>query len=783
MSAWSEVTDPHRRVSIFGREDPPPLPPQPVQAYRIWDREQQLLDGHLPGYEELSEAELQRFFRRYRGLLISRQRDQAYWGTTNKNLRRAYARLDQNEAALARAQRIAQLGNWERALTTRSCFVSTELLRIFGIEGREFDATPRAFARVVHPDDRPALGHCLEQAARTGHSFDFEHRVVWPDGTVRMVRHQGGSLLDLTGRPERVFGTLQDVTEWTAAQEQLRLSSSLFDSIGEVIAIADARRRIVEVNPAFVQVTGYAAEEALGEELGFNHRRRADGRLDPAPWSAVDKNDRWQGECWAQRKNGEDYPEWYSLTAVRNGRGVVTHYIGLSTDIGPLKRSQAQLEYLAHYDAVTGLANRRLLCDRLQFALAQARRTGRQVGVLFLDLDGFKLINDTLGHDAGDQVLAIVARRLKCHARESDTVARLGGDEFVIALTNLACPEEATRLARAVIDDVAQPIAVNQSEVLLTFSIGVAIGPEDGHDSATLLSCADRAMYWVKQRGKNAYRLFSRQLENSPGDSSEMAALLSRGLDAGDLFLEFQPQVAVQSGAVVGLEALVRWRCGGREVVPPSDFIPVAERTGLIGRLGEWVLDEACRCARDWQQRSCPPVRIAINLSAQQLRQETLVDMVRRVAAGHDVDLHQLELELTESMLFGCDELTVRSLRQLGELGVQLAIDDFGAGHSSLRYLQQFPIARLKMDKAFLDRVPGPEPEARLVVAMIKLAQSLELEVVAEGIERQAQLDFLRASGCQVVQGFLLSPPVGAAQIPELLLGNAPWLRSGLFAR
>jgi diguanylate cyclase (GGDEF)-like protein/PAS domain S-box-containing protein len=729
----------------------------------------------IPPSEELSKDEVRQLIRKYRGLAKVHERDQAFWAATNHNLRLAYAKLDVSEAALARAQRLARLGSWERNLADDEVVPSEELLRILGVSRDEFGTTPSDLVRFVHPEDRAAFQHCINQAVSTGQSFDFDHRIVRPNGAVRFVRHQGSSLLDDSGRPLRTFGTLQDVTERTMAEERLRLSAQVLSSLAEAVFITDEHRQIIDVNDAFVALTGYGKSEVLDRDPSFLGETESPTGYREV-WAAVVERGAWQGEVSARRKTGEVFPKRLSVTSVRNEKGQVTNYIGLFSDITLLKRSEQRLEFLANHDAVTALPNRRLLSERLNAALGAARGSGRSVGVLFVDLDGFKVINDTLGHDAGDLLLATMAARLSATVRDSDTVARLGGDEFVIVLSSLSGRAAAEKVASKVLASLRRPVPLGGREVVVTASIGVALGPEDGGDAEALLRGADQAMYAVKQRGKNDFSGPSKDQRDARPPLVDIAGELRRAVDHGELSVAFQPQVDVVRREVVGLEGLLRWRSAALGAVGPSEFIPIAERTGLILPIGEWAIAEACRCARSWRDAG-HGARVAVNMSSIQLRHadtsRQLDDALRRYGlCGTDV-----EIELTESVLVDNDEQSKRTLCELRELGTVITIDDFGVGYSALRYLQRLPVGRIKMDRSFLQPVPGRLADERLAAAIIALADSLGLGLVAEGVETKAQLEFLCAHGCRVVQGFLLSPALTAAEVLALLSDERRWTR------
>ena len=441
------------------------------------------------------------------------------------------------------------------------------------------------------------------------------------------------------------------------------------------------------------------------------------------------------------------------------------------------KKADERMTYLAQYDALTGLANRTLFKELLSQALARAERAGKHVALMFLDLDRFKIINDSLGHDAGDQVLKIVAERLRSRMRKSDTVARLGGDEFTVILEAIGTVQDATHVAQELLQIVGQSIMVQDQEVFVTPSIGIAIYPQYGKDPETLIKNADMAMYRAKRQGRNTYRFYTMEGSGKTSQHLAIESSLRRGLDREEFLLHYQPQIDITNGRVVALEALLRWQTPERGMIQPDDFIPLAEENGMIVSLGEWVLRTACRQNQAWQQAGLPPICVGVNLSARQFRQRNFVETVGRILKESELDPKYLDLELTESLLFESNGATKGRLKELKELGIQISIDDFGTGYSSLSYLKAFPIDTLKIDRTFVGDIPISEEDSAIASGMIALAHGLHMKATAEGVETLAQLDFLRERGCDAIQGFLMSPPVPAEEI-ESCLRRSQWIEN-----
>jgi diguanylate cyclase (GGDEF)-like protein len=436
------------------------------------------------------------------------------------------------------------------------------------------------------------------------------------------------------------------------------------------------------------------------------------------------------------------------------------------------KRADERMAYLAQFDSLTGLANRALFKELLSLALARAERNGTHLALMFLDLDRFKVINDSLGHDGGDQVLKIVAERLRSRTRKSDTVARLGGDEFTVVLEGIHTAHDASLVAQELIDIVSLPITVQEQELFVTPSIGIAIYPQYGGDPESLIKNADMAMYRAKRQGRNTYRFYTTDTDGKASKNLALDSSLRRALDRGEFLLYFQPQVEVETRQVIGVEALLRWQHPERGMIYPEEFIPLAEENGMIVPIGEWVLRSACNQNKAWQQAGLKPVYMGVNLSARQFRQKSFIAMVAAIMEESQLDPKYLDLELTESLLFESNGASASRLADLKSLGINISIDDFGTGYSSLSYLKCFPISTLKIDKSFVGDIPKNTEDAAIASGMIALAHGLQVKVTAEGVETQAQLDFLRDRGCDFIQGHFITPPVPEQEVLPWLQGN-----------
>ncbi len=581
-------------------------------------------------------------------------------------------------------------------------------------------------------------------------------------------------------QPDGLSIYFRDVTERVAGEQKLRLHERALEASVNAIVITTGRREghtIVHVNPAFERVTGYTAAEVLGKTCSF-----LQGEETNQPEIAALRillREKKEGRITFRnfRKDGTLFYNELHIAPVRSSKGHVTHYVGILNDITETRRYQEQLEHHVNHDALTGLANRHLLQDRLQQALFRADRRSLSCAVMFLDLDHFKLVNDGLGHHVGDDLLKKVARELELILRPEDTVARFGGDEFVLIATEVHTLTDVTEIAERIVTRLAVPMFVEDQEISVSASLGIAVYPHDGATVEELLKNADAAMYHAKEGGRNAFSYYRREMNIAISSQFAMKAKLAKAVENGELVLHYQPQAEARSVELVGFEALVRWEHPELGRIPPDDFIPMAEETGLIVPIGEWVLVTACRFAADLRKRGLDCGRVAVNLSARQFYQANLAKLIERILDESGLPPHCLELEITESMMMGNTEKVLGILSELKEMNIQLAVDDFGTGYSSLGYLKRFPIDRLKIDRSFIDDVATSPHDATIAKAIISLAHNLGLHVIAEGVENHAQLSFLAENSCDEIQGYLLSRPLDELSLLRFVEGNRPLLQ------
>ncbi len=609
----------------------------------------------------------------------------------------------------------------------------------------------------ANPDDRTQM---IAQVQQHGYVKDFRALIRTRNGNMRTCEM---SVQPIPIEGETCMLTIaRDVTEREQMQENLQQAATVFESTAEGVMITDLQQRITAVNRAFTTITGYSEAEALGQSPRLLASGNHDSAFYAAMWHNLSASGHWQGEIWNKRKNGELYPEWLTISAVRDSSEHITHFVGVFADISSLKHAQARLDHQAHHDPLTGLPNRTLFETRLRAAIEDALLDQRMGAVLFIDLDRFKHINDSLGHPVGDQLLKSIAERLKAHLRDIDTVARLGGDEFIILLPGLPQKDDAELVAHKLLECFNQPFQFDGQELFISASIGISRYPEDGQDVATLVKNADAAMYRSKARGRNRVELYTRDLTFQATERMALERELRRAIEQEQLLLYYQPKRCLRSNRLIGAEALVRWHHPLFGEIPPDRFIPLAEETGLIIALGDWVLRQACWQMQQWRQQHAPFGPLSVNLTGVQLRQPHLLLRISSLLEEHHLPAELLQLEITESFIMNQAEEALNLLHQLKQLGIQLAIDDFGTGYSSLSYLKRLPVDTLKIDQSFVRGLPNDSNDVAIVRAIIALGRSMQLTVIAEGVETKAQELFLAAEGCEQIQGFVISRAIHA---------------------
>ena len=573
---------------------------------------------------------------------------------------------------------------------------------------------------------------------------------------------------DEAGNPSGLIGYVVDISERLAAEEKLHLHAKIFEFNSEAVLVTDSEQRIVSANQAFTLITGYTESDAIGKLPAMLNAQPDLALLTAEICQQLNASGQWAGELQFRRKNGDCFPVGASISSVLDLHGTLGHYFLVFSDITERKEAERQIYRLAYYDPLTGLPNRTLFYSLLEQMLSEAHRSRSHGALLFLDLNRFKNINDSFGHTPADAILREVGRRLSSTLRTQDMVSRLGGDEFVIALPDIKRREHAGKVAQKLLAALAEPFFVEHHEVLLSASIGISIFPEDGRDTETLLKNADVAMYRAKKLGSSAHVFYSHEMNLRSLDQLKLEGNLRRAVERGELCLHYQPQLDLGTNRITGAEALLRWYHPEQGMVSPAQFIPLAEETGLIIPIGEWVIDAACRQIRTWIDQGLPPVRIAVNLSTRQFS-ASLPKTVLGIIARYGIPSDSLELEITESMLMHNADSVVAMMREFGEAGILMALDDFGTGYSSLSYLKRFPIDNLKIDQSFVRGIPADQDDSAIAHAIISMAKSLRLSVIAEGVETAEQMEFLREAGCDEIQGYYFSRPIPADDFAALL--------------
>ncbi|MGZ5053677.1 MAG: sensor domain-containing protein, partial [Methylobacter sp.] len=684
-------------------------------------------------------------------------------------------KLQHNQDLLNEAQRLGQLGSWELNLLSGELLWSEEIYRILELDPAQFSPSYENFMRVIHPDDRNKVTQAYTHSLENGQSSGIEYRLRLADGRIKWVREHWRNKFDVSGKPLSSVGAMQDITEQKQRKDALRVAAATFET-HDAILITDASANIIRVNRAFQNITGYSSEEVLGKNPRILSSGRHDKAFYTAMWQQLLDTGTWAGEMWDRRKNGQIYPKWITITAVKDATGQTTEYVAIFSDITNRKQAEEKILHLAFYDALTELPNRRLLQDRISLALTASARSQKYGAILFLDMDKFKTLNDTLGHDVGDLLLTDVAQRILCSVRETDTVARLGGDEFVVLIEEVdGQAEEASQKVALIAEKIRASLATTYQlkghEYHSSPSIGVNLyrGNEESVD--TLLKRADMAMYQAKEAGRNAVRFFDPAMQQAVEMRAALEADLYHAVSEGQLRLFYQIQVD-NDQQPLGAEALVRWIHPKRGMVSPAQFIPVAEESSLILDVGHWVLEAACQQLALWSQREqTRDLELAVNVSARQFKEHDFVENIAAVIRTHQVNPARLKLELTENMILTDIADVVAKMSALKVLGIKLSMDDFGTGYSSLSYLKQLPLDQLKVDQSFVRDIATDPNDAIIVQTIINMAHNFHLSVIAEGVETEAQLMFLKHHGCMAYQGYLFSKPVPVEEFEALLGG------------
>lgn len=652
-------------------------------------------------------------------------------------------------------------------------FANHAYAKIFGYDSPEEILRLETLEDLYHPEEIERIrGFRSDRIAGFAAPSRYEFRARKRNGTAVLVETQV-RVVNWKGTPA-IQSTVIDVTDRQRMVENLRKLSVAVEQSPASVIITDTNGVIEYVNEKFVEVTGYSAHEVIGE----NPRLLKSGKTPPERfdelWRTISAGRDWRGEFLNRKKSGEAFWEYASISPVKDTDGNITHYLAVKEDITLRKEYEKRLIQQANFDEITGLPNRALALDRLSQAISHSQREGDKIALMFIDLDHFKSINDTLGHNFGDRVLREAGARIRSCLRAEDTVARLGGDEFTVILSGLGEPTDAEPGAKKILESFAPAFNMGDREVFLTPSIGITVSPDDGIEPAHLMSNADSAMYQAKESGRNSFRFFTPELNEKARARLGMENQIRHAMEKGEFTLHYQPIIELHSGKIVAAEALLRWTNPELGAVGPDRFIPLAEEIGLIGSIGDWVLKTACRQADAWRRDGLSPARMSVNVSSRQFRGTALKEAVIKSINETNAIPGGLELEITENLLMADNPEITETVSKLRDLGVRLAVDDFGTGYSSLSYLRRFPVDSLKIDRSFVQDVTIDEGDAKLVEAIINMARSLNLEVVAEGVETDEQMEFLRVRGCDFAQGYYFSKPVPADEFARLIANWHP---------
>jgi diguanylate cyclase (GGDEF)-like protein/PAS domain S-box-containing protein len=773
-----DVNDAYCRMSGYTREA---LLGLCIPQLEARETTREAVQAHMAYIQARGMDRFETQHRRKDGSVFEVEVSATWWRDTNQfivfirdNSERMAARtaLERERAALVEAQKVGHFGSWELDLVSNVLAWSDQIYQIFEIDKEKFGASYSAFLDTIHPDDRARVSQAYSDSLVDRKPYHIVHRLLMPDGRVKWVEERCSTVFSEAGEPLRSLGTVQDVTEREVLAEQARIAAVAFET-QEAIIVTDRDATIIKVNHAFEETTGYSQEEVLGR----NPRILASGRHDKAfyqaMWEAIAYDGRWSGEVWDRRKSGEIYPKWLTITAVKH-LDEVTHYVAVFVDITERKKAEEEIRNLAFYDPLTTLPNRRLLQDHLQRALVQSTRSDNYGSLMFLDLDHFKVLNDTKGHEYGDRMLVEVAQRLKHCVRETDTVARFGGDEFVVLLEGLNlfktdAVAQAGRIAEKIREALSRPYELGNVTHQSSPSIGVVLfrGGETG--SEELLKQADLAMYQAKESGRNKVCFFEASMQAVLESRTLLEGALRQALPKGELELYFQLQTD-EAKSLLGAEVLLRWRSKELGLVSPAEFIPMAEQTKLILPIGRWVLENACRQLKAWESHPVlGEMYLAVNISPVQFHQPDFVRQVKAILEESGADPRKLELELTENLVLEDVEEATRKMSALKEVGVRFSMDDFGTGYSSLQYIKRLPIDLLKIDQSFVRDILTDPGDAMMVQTIAGMAQNFGFGVIAEGVEEQAQVPSLVARGCGKFQGYLFSRPVPLAEFEKLV--------------
>ncbi|MCF6310272.1 MAG: EAL domain-containing protein [Sulfurimonas sp.] len=680
-----------------------------------------------------------------------------FWDITKEKLKeKNYKKL---QSGLMQAQSLANIGHWELDLITSSLYWSDEVYRIFGLEPQEFGATYEAFLDHIHPDDIDLVNSSYTNSLEQKQGYHVEHRIIRKNGEVGFVQERCEHEFDSDGNPIRSIGTVHDITKQKIAENELILASTVFEKMTDGVLITDAQQNIIKINSAFSKMSGYTLEDIKGKKPSMLSSGWHDNIFYEALWDDIIKKDKWNGEIVDRKKDGELYTAELSIIALYNNDGILTNYISIANDVSEKKQQENLIHNLAYFDSLTNLPNRTLFEERVISRIPAIKRSEKKMALFFIDMDNFKNINDTLGHFIGDKFLVEVAKLMRGILRESDTLARLGGDEFTIMLENVDSIIDVTSIADKIVDTFKTPIIIDGNKLYTGTSIGISIYPDDGASYDELVRAADTAMYQVKESGKNNYKFYSQSMNEKITGRLLIENDLRNAISNNELFLEYQPQVNVETKSIYGMEALIRWNHPTIGLIRPDQFINISEETGQISEIGLWVIKQAVSDTKKLHDEGNRLI-ISVNVSSKQLDNEHFVTDLCSIVNDIGLEKRYIDLEITESHIMNNIDHALSILNELHSRGFKLSIDDFGTGYSSLSYLKKLPAETIKIDRSFVLDIDKDEEDRAIVATVIAMARALGKDVIAEGSETRAHIDALKFLHCHKIQGYFFSKPL-----------------------
>lgn len=681
--------------------------------------------------------------------------------------------LIKNKQNLERAQKLAKVGSWEYYPGDQAAYWSEQEYLNFNCE---LSDTPdfHKYIRYIHPDDKARVkkinANCLEKKQ----AVDFDFRLLFDDNSIRHLHSHTQVDVDSDNQITRIFGITKDITNEVNAAAKLKQAATVFNSTTEAIFITDENNLISSINPAYTVTTGYTEEDALGKDPAILNSGHHDKEFFNQFWIELKTRGQWQGEIWNRHKDGHIFPVWQSITAIKDDSGKIIQFVSIFNDISSRKADEELIRYQANYDSLTGLPNRNLFLDRINIALKQAQRHKNQLALLLLDLDRFKWINDTLGHKTGDIILQETAKRLIKSVRDSDTVARLGGDEFAIIMPEISHYSDTEIIANKIFSAFKAPLSLEGHEIHISGSIGITLFPDDGDNVESLQMNADSAMYYAKEDGRNRYHYFTPRLQAKAERHLLLVNYLQQALHKDEFEIYYQPIIDQFTHQIISAEALIRWYQPQLGFISPEEFIPLAENSGLIRAIGNWVVLRVAENMQRWQELGLKPINVSINKSAHQFSKNNCDKDWLTIFKQHNIDVSRITVEITESVFMEKGHDYVASLSAMQKQGMKISLDDFGTGYSSLSYLKRFPVDFLKIDRSFIHDVTKDSDDAMLVEMILSLADKMNIQVVAEGVETIEQLNFLKRNNCRYIQGYFFSTPLALDEFETFLSKPLP---------